>query len=45
MMNNISEDLPDHDAYFTPYYGNGLIKFSTYKNFLEFGIRIKEQIK
>ena len=37
-MHQIASQLPEHENYFTPYYGDGLIRWLSRKGFLEFTI-------
>lgn len=38
IMHQISLHLPEHDSYFTPYYGDGLIKWMSDKGLLDFTV-------
>jgi hypothetical protein len=38
MMHNISRNFSEHDCYFTPYYGDGIIHFAVSIGYLKFSI-------
>ena len=38
MMHSISKHFSEHDCYFTPYYGDGIVKFAVDLGYLKFSI-------